>query len=58
MRPLERRSHRCEISLWLEDTTYLSARFGWGWSAKIRDLTHKWVEQLKAENESEIDGTE
>lgn len=49
MRALEHRTARCDILLRLDDTLYLQERFGWGWTAKIREITHEWVKQLRAE---------
>lgn len=36
--------HRTNIYLFADDVAWLNHHFGWGWSEKVREIVHKFVQ--------------
>lgn len=43
--------HRTNINLNEADVHYLETHFGTGWTARVRDKIHEWVQDLRRQQE-------
>lgn len=40
--------HRTNINLYVNDATWLKNKYGYGWTEKVRDIVHGYVQGMDA----------